>query len=278
MKRFGLLFLLLSLAAALPSSAQMTCQPVVSGCHYNGCFIAYGGLAGVYNLSEAACALCNDAAEAAFFGYVRPDVGLCMSNADASRCVGCNWCTAVIYGCPERPEICHPVRDGDCDTSPITVSIDGPIKLSGEPTSFDINADGLPDRITWVTADTPLLAADRNGNGLIDDGSELFGTATPGSDGVNGYVALEKYDTDEDGWVTAAEAPNLFLWFDANVDGRTDPDELHSAWEHLRAIGTSYRDQHRIDKYGNQYAWAGEARLNNGHKTHTADVLFLRTN
>ena len=271
-----LMMVMLFAGFAWGASAQMTCSPVVSNCQYNGCFIAYGGLAGVYNITEAACAICNDSAEMAFFGYVRPDAGLCSSTTAASSCVGCNWCTAVKYGCPVERERCVVRQEGDCDTSPIAVAVGGPIQLTGEPVTFDIDADGAADRITWVQPETPLLALDRDGNGRIDNGAELFGTATPGSGGVNGYIALSQFDRDEDGWVTESEVPSLLLWFDANSNGLSDNGELQSAWSHLSAAGTDFREHSRVDQHGNRFAWTGWARLIDGRRTQSADVLFVR--
>jgi hypothetical protein len=279
------LWFALLLAASFQAVAQgtkpsITCQPVTDTmCHYTGCFLSFGGLAGVFGVTsgatEAVCALCNDSAEAIFFGYVKPGVGRCLATAAASNCIGCNWCIAVVHGCPDR-EVCIPKQEGDCDTSPITIAVNGPIQLGGLPTTFDIDADGQADRISWVDAGTPLLALDRNGNGRIDDGTELFGDSTPGSEKLNGYVALSMFDTNDDGWVTAAEGPALLLWFDGNIDGVSEPHELHSAWYFLGAIGTAYKDHNRSDQHGNRYAWKGWARLSDGRLTQTADVMFVR--
>jgi hypothetical protein len=190
-----------------------------------------------------------------------------------------------ICGCLNRAcqyagigDICHPVQEGDCDTSPIVFPLDGPgpIRMGPGPVTFDINANGASDELTWVGAGTAFLAHDLNGNGIIDDGSELFGTATPGSQGVNGYVALSQLDLDGDGWVTAAEAPDLLIWNDANKDGVTNPGELHSAWEYLSQVGVNFFDGHRVDRFGNQYAWRSWAYDTRGRMIPTVDILFRR--
>lgn len=271
-----LIMVMLFAAVASSASAQtMTCSPVSSNCQYQGCFIAFSGMGGVYGIGEAACALCDDAAEFAFFGYVRPyDRGQCSSTSAANSCLPCDWCIAALRSCPIERERCIVRQEGDCDTSPIVVAIGGPLKLTGGPASFDIDADGSPDRISWTSAETPLLALDRDLNGTIDSGAELFGTATPGSDGVNGYVALSKLDRNEDGWVSVDEAPSLLLWFDANSNAHSDAGELQSAWEHLDAVGTDFRENRRVDQYGNQFAWRGYAQLPSGKRVQTADVVF----
>ena len=74
----------------------------------------------------------------------------------------------------------------------------GPAGLGVE---FDILASGEPLTIQWVApdGDDAFLARDNNGNGLIDDGSELFGLGTTieltGEKAVNGFAALEQFDT-----------------------------------------------------------------------------------
>ena len=80
-----------------------------------------------------------------------------------------------------------------------------------------IPLDQIKDRVKfastvdndWVGAETPWLALDRNGNGLIDDGRELFGSMTELPDGrraPNGFAALAALDDDGDGRITARDA------------------------------------------------------------------------
>jgi len=70
---------------------------------------------------------------------------------------------------------------------------------AGRGVSFDVNADGFPDRVQWVRpgGDEAFLTLDRNRNGVVDDGSELFGVGTPllaGGTAPNGFVGLAQYD------------------------------------------------------------------------------------
>lgn len=62
---------------------------------------------------------------------------------------------------------------------------------------FDHNADGFKEKSGWVSADDGLLVYDKNGNGTIDSGRELFGTNTEYISGIladSGYEALERID------------------------------------------------------------------------------------
>ncbi|MGL4965432.1 MAG: calcium-binding protein, partial [Inquilinus sp.] len=88
---------------------------------------------------------------------------------------------------------------------------------------FDSNGDGIKERSGWIEQGDALLAIDRNHNGRIDNGTELFGNAqTPGFDALTGY------DSNRDGYITSAdvEYANILLWFDNNLNGVTDIGEL----------------------------------------------------
>jgi hypothetical protein len=100
-------------------------------------------------------------------------------------------------------------------------------------TSFDLSPaqDGAGTRTDWPTAATPWLAFDRDGNGAIDSGRELFGAATlleDGSTADHGFVALGELDTDGDGVLDPGDPAfaELLAWADDDGDRRSDPSEL----------------------------------------------------
>ena len=115
--------------------------------------------------------------------------------------------------------------------SPLVLDLDGDgvelSSLSGSNTYFDLNIDGFAERTGWVTGGDGLLALDLNGNGRIDDNSELFGNAT-GFD--NGFLALFEHDDNADGVIDQSDSTFLSLrvWVDANQDGRSSTNELFS--------------------------------------------------
>ena len=132
------------------------------------------------------------------------------------------------YGPPPPPgdpaDQCDGLGGFGNPCSPIVINLaDAEWRLSGadDPVSFDIDADGRPNRITWTGRGEPLafLARDRNANGVIDDGRELFGTATlltSGSRAVNGFEALAELDENDDGVIDGLDAvwTKLLLWTD----------------------------------------------------------------
>lgn len=115
---------------------------------------------------------------------------------------------------------------------------------------FDLDGNGTAERTGWLAPQTGLLAIDLNGNGIIDNGRELFGDATLNANGSiasNGYVALSQYAAGES--FIDEKNPNfskLRVWIDANSNGRTEKGELVTLAElGINRISTSYTE---VDK------------------------------
>ena len=98
---------------------------------------------------------------------------------------------------------------------------------------FDHDDDGVLTRTGWAGKDDALLVWDRNGNGRIDTGAELFGDFTPLPNGTlapNGFAALAALDSNGDGIIDASDPAfaELKLWRDADQNGATGAGELIS--------------------------------------------------
>jgi len=120
---------------------------------------------------------------------------------------------------------------------------------------FDLDGNGRVERIGWTAhnADLAFLAIDRNGNGTIDSGAELFGDHTlPGTG--NGFKALRELSGVEAGWIDATSPfwATLLLWTDANHDGISQPAELQPVGNVLTKIGLGYSMTLRTDANGHQ--------------------------
>jgi len=120
--------------------------------------------------------------------------------------------------------------------SPLILDLDGDgvETLSiDENTKFDLDGKGVKDKVGWVGSDDGLLVRDINNDGVINDGSELFGEHTVKQDGslaVDGFDALRDLDSNNDGVFDRAD--NAFeeikIWQDVNSDGVSQASELYS--------------------------------------------------
>jgi len=168
----------------------------------------------------------------------------------------------------------HYVDDGDpgclCP-SPVVIDTAGDgFDLTGalDGVLFDIAGTGVPLRLGWTRGDDAWLALDRDGNGRIDDGRELFGNYTPQPDPPagqkkNGFLALAVYDQpgsggNADGRIDASDAvfASLRLWLDVNHDGVSQPGELYTLPSlDVARIHLDYKESKREDEHGNRFRY-----------------------
>ncbi|MBI4963247.1 MAG: hypothetical protein HY913_08220 [Desulfomonile tiedjei] len=123
--------------------------------------------------------------------------------------------------------------------------------------NFDHDANGLAEQTSWVDPDDGFLVLDRNGNGFIDDGRELFGNATilsNGKNASNGFEALAGLDSNKDGRIDAPDPifSQLRVWKDEDQDGYSYPDELHTLDElGIKSINLQSTITQSTDEQGN---------------------------
>jgi len=116
--------------------------------------------------------------------------------------------------------------------TPLVFSFDHrPVDFTQAPGEFDLFGQGMSIGTDWISAQTPWLVLDRNQDGSIADGSELFGSMTvlpSGERAHDGFAALTALDADGDGWITARDPGfgRLQLWSDADQNRRSSASEL----------------------------------------------------
>lgn len=164
--------------------------------------------------------------------------------------------------------------------SPLVLDLTGAgIKLTALSLNspyFDLTADGFAHQTAWIGAGSGLLVLDKNGNGTINSGLELFGTAGGAADG---FAALAAYDSNHDGKIDASDPvfSQLRVWVNPEEDGVTHPGELLTlAQLGISSINLSASSSSQTIA-GNSVKLVSSYTLTNGTTREIGDVYFQQS-
>ncbi len=191
----------------------------------------------------------------------------------------------MAQGASALDEIISIFDDAEEIISPIVFDLDGDgveTRNVDAGAHFDHNGNGFRERTGWVGADDGLLVWDRNDDGRITDGSELFGNRTLLPDGVtaaaNGFAALAAWDANGDGKIDANDPvwANLRIWRDADSDGMGTPAEIAATPPDLgiTAINTGYTTAATVDPQGNAHRQIGSFTRSDDSTGAAEDIWF----
>lgn len=149
---------------------------------------------------------------------------------------------------PPPPPPKPPVPPSD----PLTLDLNGDGVIDtlslADGVNFDLNNNGFSEKTAWLASDDGFLVLDKDGNGLITEGNELFGTETlleNGEYASKGYEALIELDDNEDGKISSADSiySDLLVWRDLNSNGISEANELLSLSDlNITEISVNYAE------------------------------------
>ncbi len=187
-------------------------------------------------------------------------------------------CYAKVGEYCECVDLANPWDNQFCRCNPFTpiiIDIQGNgynLTSASEGVSFDFTGEDTPIILSWTSAnsDDAFLVLDRNGNGLIENGAELFGNFTPQPDHPekNGFLALAEYDKPANGGNGDGVIDNkdiifssLRLWQDKNHNGISEQSELFRLSDlSVDLIELDYKISKKTDEYGNRFRYRAKVR------------------
>ncbi|MBD3610292.1 MAG: hypothetical protein HUJ30_07055 [Gammaproteobacteria bacterium] len=158
-------------------------------------------------------------------------------------------------------------------SDPLILDLDGDgIETSGvsNGSHFDITGDGIKEQVSFVSGGDAFLAIDKNGNGIIDSGRELFGDQLGDA---NGFEALKHLDSNHDQIINALDTQwQQLRLFSLNQDGSQQIRELSA--ENIQSIQLTYQQTAEEISESDVIAQTGNFTRDDGSESMAADILL----
>jgi hypothetical protein len=223
-----------------------------------------------------------------------PEAAPCPTGPSCGVYLNPDYCSygSEFSGCPYGATLIPGSYGQDCcsTTTPIVIDVDGEgFDLTGAENGvwFDFYGTGSALKLSWTDrkSTNAWLVLDRNGNGVIDDGAEMFGnlTAQPASQSQNGFLALAVFDTpayggNGDGIIDQRDSVfgRLRLWQDKNHNGIAEPNEIYTLPQlGIVSINLNYTDARWVDTKGNHFRYKAVVTKADGQTSLAYDVVLV---
>jgi hypothetical protein len=189
----------------------------------------------------------------------------------------CEYTNRSVKDSDQNPVQCPGDGPYWCGGSPILIPTTNvmALQMSGPEVMFDIDGDGTTELVGWPEDGDAFafLAYDKNGNGIIDNGSELLGNhfapdAPSGFEAIQSLIAAAGEPATGVLFESSPVFQKLLLWNDRNRNGVSEAGELRPATDILHAIGLGYSTTGRNDPDGNAYRFKSfaEFKSNGGYQ------------
>ena len=173
-----------------------------------------------------------------------------------------------------------------CDhVSPLILDLDSDGVEAGALANFDHAGDGWSELSRWADEDDGVLVWDKNGDGVINDGSELFGNNTVlvnGKTAQHGFAALSDLDSNGDGIINVADDNftnlRVMRWTDTNENGIKDAGEEYLVTLdslNIASLNTAFADSDHVDESGNEHRQVSSYTKTDGTTANMTDVWFV---